>query len=180
MSSYLFDGVECEDYDQHWGFTDFKDKVVLDCGADSGSTASYFLSRGAKHVIAVSGRAEYDGLVAHVKKFGWEDKVTPVNCWISSVADFIALITEFKPDILKCDLDPETREIKLPEWYLFECPDEILSKVPEYMIEWHDNESQECVNPNHMLFVWPERFEKLGYSVETKFHSGIVIWARKR
>lgn len=177
MSNYLFNGVECEDYDKHWGFTQMRGKIILDVGADSGSTASYFLDRGAKRVIAVSGRAEYDGLVANVKKFGWENLVIPVNCWISGVQDFVNLINNYRPDILKCDLDPETREIKLPEWYLFECPDEILRKVPEYMIEWHDNESPECVNPNHMLYVWPERFEKLGYNVETQFHSGIVIHA---
>jgi len=177
--NFIFDGHECEDFDEHWGFADFKNKIVLDFGADSGSTPAYFLSRGAKWVIAVSGRADYNGLVANIQKFGWNN-VTAINRWISSSQDFIDLIETYHPDIVKCDLDPETRTCKLCELYLMECPDDILKLVPEYLIEWHDNESPECVRPNEMLYKWPERFDPLGYSICLKFHSGIVVWARKK
>jgi predicted methyltransferase len=43
-----------EDYSKHWK-ADFKGKVVLDLGADYGSTAFYFLQKGAREVIAVEG-----------------------------------------------------------------------------------------------------------------------------
>jgi hypothetical protein len=180
MSNYIFNGYECEDYDKHWGFTNFKDKRVLDVGADVGSTPSYFLSKGAVEVVAVSGKGEFDGLEANHIKYQWFGKVILVNMWLSSIFDFGDLISKYRPDILKCDLDPETRTVKLAEWYLFDCPDDILRLVPEYLIEWHDNESPECVNPNHMKDAWIKRFEDLGYQVQCEFHSGIVIWARKK
>lgn len=180
MGNWIFDGHECEDYDLHWGFPDFTGKIVADFGADSGGTPSYFLHRGAKQVIAISGRAEYDGLVANIKKFGWEGRVIPINCWVSSSKDFIDIIEKYKPDILKCDLDPETRTCKLCEWYLHDCPDEVLKKVPEIMVEWHDNESPECTTGNHMIKVWQDRFTGLGYDWMMRFWSGLVIYAKRK
>src|SRR4030042_374590 len=44
-----------EDYNHHWGFADFKGKSVLDLGADYGSTAWFFIEKGAKLVVAVEG-----------------------------------------------------------------------------------------------------------------------------
>ena len=43
------------DLDTHWGWLDVEGKVVLDVGADYGSTADFFLQRGAARVIAVEG-----------------------------------------------------------------------------------------------------------------------------
>jgi len=44
-----------EDYNECWGCVSYKDKTVLDLGADYGSTVYYFLKNGAKKVIAVEG-----------------------------------------------------------------------------------------------------------------------------
>lgn len=44
-----------ENYDVQWGQTNYKDTIVLDFGADVGSTASFFLQKGAKKVVAIEG-----------------------------------------------------------------------------------------------------------------------------
>ncbi len=41
-----------ETYEKNYGMIDYKDKVVVDIGADFGSTARFFLRKGAKKVIA--------------------------------------------------------------------------------------------------------------------------------
>jgi FkbM family methyltransferase len=79
----LFGGIAPiygEDYDSHWGFTSFKGKVVLDLGADYGSTAHYFLRRGARRVVAVEG----DPRLAEEleENFRGDGRVVPIHLFI--------------------------------------------------------------------------------------------------
>ena len=48
-------GPGLEDYRQDYGMVDYAEKVVLDLGADVGSSADYFLRCGARRVVAVEG-----------------------------------------------------------------------------------------------------------------------------
>ena len=47
-----------EDYNKMYGFLDYTNKKVIDIGADIGSTALFFLDKGANIVLAVEGNKE--------------------------------------------------------------------------------------------------------------------------
>lgn len=85
-----------ENYDKHWNYASFKDKIVLDLGADYGSTASYFLWRGAKQVIAVEGSKEFADALR--KNFENNPKVIPIELFIKSPVD----IEEYELTLLNC------------------------------------------------------------------------------
>ena len=44
---------EFGNYDSMYGSLDYRDAVVLDIGADFGSTARFFFERGAKRVVSL-------------------------------------------------------------------------------------------------------------------------------
>ena len=169
---YIFDGKICEDFEQHWGFLDIRGKVVMDFGADVGSTPSFFLGKEAKRVIAISGKEDFDGLVNNIKKFGWGNKVVALNRWITDLNMVSNLVIAYKPDIIKFDLDPMENGQVLNECHLINCSDNVLNLVREYAIEWH--------NTTKMRDAIISRFSGLGYKTELKFVNGIVVWAKKQ
>jgi len=120
-----------ENYDKLWGYTCFEGKSVLDVGADYGSTAYYFHKRGAKKVVAVEG--DHKRATA-LKKFALtSDFVIPVETFVTSGADFLSLMDQWKPEIVKVDIEgSESLLLKLSEGE--------LSLVPEWLIECHSDE----------------------------------------
>jgi hypothetical protein len=91
-----------EDYFKHWK-ADFQGKCVLDLGADYGSTACYFLRRGAREVIAVEGnRILALNLARNAKR---ERRITPIQGMITRPEQVDALILKYKPDIVKVDIE---------------------------------------------------------------------------
>jgi hypothetical protein len=117
-----------ENYDLHWNYLNFKDKTVLDLGADYGSTARYFRKQGARQVIAVEGDpALADRLKHYSEKRGY---IVPIEKWICSATDISALIDKYSPDIVKVDIEGA-------ESNLLHCSDETLRNVAEWMIETH-------------------------------------------
>jgi hypothetical protein len=92
-----------EDYEKHWNRLDCSGTVVLDLGADYGSTAKYFIERGAARIVAVEG----DPYLAQRLKDNCKrmKQVTPITLQISSSRDVEKLIRQFKPQIVKCDLE---------------------------------------------------------------------------
>lgn len=117
-----------EDFERFWGHVNYKDKVVLDIGADYGSTASFFLKKGASRVIAVEGNKEYfDRLKANAKDV---PSVVPVERWVKTPKQFEELILEYEPDILKADCEG-------CEVHLADVQNSIFSKVPSYVLEVH-------------------------------------------
>lgn len=118
--------IHNEDYDKHWNYVSFKNKVVLDLGADYGSTASYFLYRGAKRVVAVEGNEQF--AKALWKNFKKNNKVTPIELFINSSSDIDNLINQYTPDVIKVDIEG-------CELSLLSCQN--IEQVKEWLIECH-------------------------------------------
>jgi hypothetical protein len=136
-----------EDYNHHWGFTDFTGKAILDLGADYGSTAWYFLKKGAKLVVAVEGdpgRAQT--LAINSSKYGF----TSFEETINSPRDVERFLKNYFFDIVKVDI--EGAEINL-----LNCSSELLEKVPFWMIESHSDKLTRSLI---------QHFEGLGFTVK--------------
>jgi hypothetical protein len=120
--------VNGEDYEKHWNYVDFKDKVVLDLGADHGSTVSFFFQKGAKKVIAVEGDLNEFKKLQYI--FGNDKDVTCILLWIDTPGHFIDLFTKYNPDIVKIDIEGN-------EKFLLDIPQEVFRSIKEYLIEIH-------------------------------------------
>lgn len=122
-----------ENYDWHWNYLSFKQKTILDLGADYGSTADYFLRNGGRKVVAVEGNENY------AKKFsrllGNDKRITYIHKWISSGKDIDLLISRFSPDIVKVDIEGE-------EKFLL---DVNVGEVNEWLIETHTEQLYQTV-----------------------------------
>jgi len=140
-----------EDYNQHWNYTDFTDKVILDLGADYGSTAFWFLEHGAKEVIAVEMDDTY---YAQLKK-NTDDKVHPCHMAVTKGDDYNHLIEVWKPDICKIDIEGY-------EASLLDAVPEQIRKVPEYLIETHNAD---------LFCSLATMFVELGYEVKFVCHT---------
>lgn len=139
--------IRSENYENEYGALDYKGKKVLDLGADYGSSAEFFIEKGAREVIAVEGhKVLYGQLVENCK---WLKNVTPISLFLRKPDDFIKLILEHKPDIVKSDLDGF-------EIYLLDIPDEVFSSVKEYTMEIHSME---------LLKNFIGKFLKNGYQI---------------
>jgi len=115
-------------WEAEYGFVNYEGKKVMDVGADWGRTADYFLQKGAKCVIAIEGFSPfYDKLEENAK---FLPDMIPVYVNIRHPDDFVDLIKRWSPDLMQVDC--EGCEIQL-----FQVPDEIFSRVPEYLIETH-------------------------------------------
>lgn len=137
-------GTDC---DRDYGFIDYRDKVVVDVGADYGTTASFFLNRGAVMVVAVEGDEElFSQLQENVKDV---PEVVAVKCWISSVKDFTDLIETYRPDVLKVDCEG-------CEVHLLDVEDNIFRKVSTYLLEVHTKALWESFRG---------KFQTLGYTI---------------
>jgi hypothetical protein len=126
---------------------DFKDKIILDVGADFGTTAHYFLSKGAKKVICVESLKEcYDGLVINSKILN----IHPVLLNILSSADWEKILSEYDFDIVKSDCEGG-------EAYLINVNDFLIKKAGEWIIEVHPWVDRENLK---------EKFIKNGFKLE--------------
>lgn len=117
-----------EDFNLQYGMIDYNGKIVLDIGADYGSTADYVLSKGAKLVIAVEGSIRYARNLRRNAKILKD--VIPVCLWITQPETVAQLIQKHRPDVAKVDCEG-------CEVHLFNVPDDIFSLIPEYVIETH-------------------------------------------
>lgn len=117
------------DYQKHWGFLNVEGRVVLDVGADYGSTAVYFLSKGADGVIAVEGcEGHYRRLEALAEK---ERRIVPAQMHVSCAEDWWIHLHAFEPDVLKVDCEG-------CEAYLLDVSDSSFASVVEMGLEVHD------------------------------------------
>jgi hypothetical protein len=153
-----------EDYDHHWNYADFKGKVIVDVGADWGSTAKYFLDKGAKYVIGVEG----DSMLARqlFRNTKSMDKLIPIRLWINKPQFFEFLIRKFKPDILKVDCEG-------CEVHLCRVKDKIFSTVKEYLVETHNA---------HLFNLFNKKLATNNYNIdkEVKIVSNIIIVHAKK
>jgi hypothetical protein len=129
-----------EDYDRHWNFTTFKNKVILDLGADYGSTAYYFLLRGASRIIAVEGDPQ---LGKKLKRNFQEDKrVICVNCFIDEAKQISDLILRYHPDLIKVDIEGNEKlihglfsgDLKGTEWLIEAHIEELYESLKRFFV----------------------------------------------
>jgi len=154
-----------EDYNRFWGKPDYAGKVVLDIGADYGSTACFFLQRGALQVVAVESNKDlFSKLLENASKLG---NVIPVELHVSSAQDYVDLIQSYKPDILKVDCEG-------CEIYILDIPDEVFRNVREYIIEAHSHSL-------HAQFL--EKFQSNGFNIihQDNWYPNVwIIYAMKK
>lgn len=134
--------IPTEDPKHHWSFLDVKDKLVMDMGCsfyeayyNPGmlSSAEWFIENGAAQVIG------FDGDPAEVKKYNVVYKNDPryevFELWLNS-PDHIRKLLEFKPQVIKCDIEgAEINFLSITKKEM-ECVEEIA-------FEYHDVSTRE-------------------------------------
>jgi len=120
-----------EDFDKHWNYTSFVGKTVLDLGADYGSTAHYFLKKGATRIIAVEGDPELASKLE--QNYQNNSRVKCIKMWIQRSDHIVNFIRAFKPDLAKVDIEGS-------ESVLLNINPEVLKMVKEWLIEIHSDE----------------------------------------
>lgn len=153
-------------YDRTWGKATYTNKVVLDIGADVGSTADYFLQKGASKVIAVEADENYfRGLLENCRRPEFSS-VEPLLLKVCSPEDIEMLIDTYTPDIVKSDCEGCES--------VFEgVQNEILRKVPEYIIECHGD------NIERLRKKFREAgFEEVGFNPWAGYSATVIFWRR--
>ena len=140
-----------EDFEAEYGNVDYKDRVVMDIGAEIGTTAYFFVTKGAREVIAVEGYEPYFREL--IKNINGDSRVKPINLWITSENDFEKLIEKYNPDIVKVDI--EGAEISLIKLY-----PKVLSKPLIWIIETHSLETKDAIT---------NKFLNVGYELTREF-----------
>ena len=154
-----------EDYNAHWNYFSFKDKTILDLGADYGSTAYFFGKNGASKVIAVEGdKIFFKKLQKYALKYRY---IVPIELTINSKEDIKRLISTYSPDIVKVDIEGAER-------LFIDFSGDCLNMVDEWLIETHEPSLSERL---------VEKFSVSGFSVkkirQSEVHDILVI-ERKR
>jgi predicted RNA methylase len=120
-----------ENLEGMYGLLDYRGKSVLDIGADWGTTACFFLRRGARSVIAVEGDlSRYNRLVENI---GGDCRVFPFFCWINNKAKARRFL-EYNAEIVKIDCEG-------CEDHFLEIADSVFSMPEAYVVETHSWEA---------------------------------------
>jgi len=139
--------IHDEDYESHWGKINYRGKVVLDIGADVGSTADFFLKKGAKMVIAVEGsKLCFEQLRANASLMR---NVVPLFIFIENPEQIESLIQKWMCDVVKIDIEGG-------ELNLLKIEDEVFRRVPEFIVELHSDNLfkmmlRKCVRNNYRI-----------------------------
>lgn len=131
--------VNSENPLEHWNeIQDLQDKVVLDLGCgwlfqEFQSTTAYFLSRGAKLVIGVDATCgEIEVLKETYPDHQFFCKV------IKEVGDILYYLEEFKPEVIKMDIEGY-------ESLMDQITPEQFASVGEIAVEYHNPACKEIV-----------------------------------
>jgi len=151
-----------EDYDPQYGKISYVGMRVLDVGADYGSTADYFLRRGAREVIAVEANEYYYNILCENAKE--VAGIVPVFMSVSTGADASCLLQEYKPDVLKVDCEGCERAFLLVEDWLFALPQ-------AWVVETHSPELEAS---------FLDAFERIGYRVLDVSCHALLTFGRVR
>jgi SAM-dependent methyltransferase len=115
----------------HWGWLHVEGKTVLDVGADWGSTADFFLERGAARVVAVEADPKLfkrlEALAARARG------LDAVQMRVSSVRDWERLLNAYKPDVVKSDCEGG-------EGWLLELDKRFFRLAGQWAVELHTSE----------------------------------------
>ncbi len=157
-----------ESYDWSYRYLDVKNKIILEFGADIGSSASWFLRHGARNVYSVEGnRAWFDQLVKNAEKM--DRRCCPIYSFITSSRQIQAIMDSVgKIDLLHMDIEGA-------EKYLLDLTDEVWKRIDQYSIEVHKELG--------LLLNFVERFIRLNYEVKVytldPLHNGWVLYASR-
>jgi precorrin-6B methylase 2 len=129
-----------EDYDAHWNFTSFRNKIVLDLGADYGSTAYYFLRKGATKVIAVEGDQQLAEKLR--RNFQNDERVICIHGFINETKQISDLILHHHPNLIKVDIEGNEKlilnlsneDLKRVEWLIEAHSDEIYESLKRFFL----------------------------------------------
>lgn len=144
-----------EDYSLHWQGPEWTNKRVMDIGADYGSTAFYFLERGASIVYAVEGDPRlYRQLEENARAIG---NIIPIFMFVDSAKQFSELFLQYRPDIVKIDCEG-------CEKHLVDVDVGVLASIPEFIVETHTERRYRQVNEklrNSHRRTWVYRYMRL-------------------
>jgi len=149
-------------YDNEYGYLIVKDKVILDIGADVGTTADYWLQHGAKKIYAVEGeQTHYKQLLINIKNQKWEDVVKAEEMIVCNKNQFVYLLNKYHADIVKIDCEG-------CEQFWLETDDKTMSIPNVYLIEFHKQAFFERGT---------DRLQLLGYKLEklVKVNYGVYV-----
>lgn len=169
-----------ENFGRSYGHLDFEGKIVLDVGADYGSTASFFLQKGAKEVIAVE---SYEPDAAALEVYAEsEPRVIAIIKHISCAEDFREILRKYKK------IDLATIDCEGCEFFILGLEGIYFSSIPEYFIELHNlSNARRCNNPregpNDLRDLFAKKLERNGFNFEIFYQQRNMkwmIWARRR
>jgi len=146
MDSIIMNKVLLSNYEGHLGIVDWMNKSVLDIGADTGTSAEFFLEKGAKVVVAVEGYdSEYKQLEKNEKLFPPGKLILNELFLIRCPDDLTYLITKWDwVDIVKIDIEGA-------EIHLVYVPDDIFSIPREYVIDFHSRTNERLLRNKLLL-----------------------------
>ena len=152
--------ITSENPNNHWRFLNCQDKIVMDMGCsfwDSTwnegwlSSAEYFVDKGAKKLIG------FDCAAHDIKKYhdlyGNEGKYYTFQICINSNQQIENLLLQYKPQVIKCDIEGA-------EIHFQNVTKDMIDFVDEIAIEYHNGPTRDlCENkitewqfPNHQLY----------------------------
>ena len=125
-----------ENSEHHWSYLDTKDKVLLDLGCGRHDTSDLYQSsavwlgeRGATKVIAIDGRE------SEINYFNEnnidKEKYAFIHMFINTSEDIRSLLKEFKPTVIKCDIEGY-------ETNFYDITKEEMKDVVEFGLEYHN------------------------------------------
>lgn len=116
--------ITSEEPEIHWPFMKVKDKIVLDLGCglfySKQATPDWFIQEGAKQVIGIDlGNENPNHFTYHQMN-------------ISSKENILQLLNQYKPDVIKCDIEGA-------EVYFKDISTSDMDSVKQFAVEYHDN-----------------------------------------
>lgn len=160
----IVEEVNNENPYEHWKYIECGDKVAVDFGCGRWehverresywlTTPEYLLEKGASIVYAFDidqNEIEwYKNNICPTKP-----QIVPIQKDLSNLEVFKEIYSEYKPKIVKCDIEHN-------EEFILQLSDEEFSSVEHYAIETHSHDLQN-------LFL--QRFENLGYEINAIIH----------
>ena len=166
-----------EDYESDWGLLDVEGRVVLDIGADYGSTAAFFLNKGAVKVICVESYDNDYAALAELAK--GEPRIEAIHRHVASSVDFETLVVTYQPDVVKIDCEG-------CEALLLGVRPCVLRRVEQFGIELHNEATSiQCGNPhgkgNDLMPLFEKFFTKQvgGVTITPLYQNKWVLHIKK-
>ena len=121
--------VDFYDYIWSYGSINWKNKVVLDIGAEIGSSALFFLMNGAKKVYLIENNKEYNKTYEQLK-LKYVDLSSGLKLDLLSNTEMLASLADMPSGIDVLKMDCEGCELSL-------LTEELISKASEFVVGLH-------------------------------------------